>query len=320
MDILQTFCDYFSNEVLSGHNFSVFKYTDLLFIGMDNNGYPVVVCKSNRPNRSSLRQKTKKLSVECNVRVHYMCEGIVYDEVAHIVRCFCATKKERDIFLELCSFFEEASLQEDQEEAILEIVSILSSMFADTVEPSDIELQGLYAELYTMWFYRAAIDLAKLWQSRQRMTFDFSVTDSIKIEVKSTIKNERKHHFRHEQLMEDPYTVYVISYMMRHDDEGLSLFDLICLVKPLLKYDPRKMLAIDRIIKNTSEDRLKEFKFNEDFLCNRKKVFRAADIPKFTESTPDGVTNTEYDCNLENVNELPEDIFKQEISEILKEV
>lgn len=320
MDILQTFYEYFSDRLTADHNFSVFKYTELLFIGEDDNGYPVVVCKSNRPNRSPLRQKTKKLSVECNIHVHYICDNNEYNEVAHIIRCFCSSKKERDIFLELCLFFEEASLQDDQEEAILEIVSILSSLFADTVEPSDIELQGLYAELYTMWFYRTAINLAKLWQSRQRMTFDFSVTDTIKIEVKSTLKNERKHHFRHEQLMEDPYTVYVISYMMRHDDEGLSLFKLINLVKPMLKQDPRKLLAVDRIIKNTSEDRLKEFKFNEEFLSKRKKIFRAEDIPKFTEKAPDGVTNTEYDCNLENIDELSEDIFETEINEILKEV
>lgn len=318
MDILQTFYDYFANNSIADHNFSVFKYTEMLFIGKDSNGYPVVVCKSNKPNRAPLRQKTKKLSVECNVHVRYVCDGKEYNEVAHIIRCFSTTKKERDIFLELCSFFEEASLQDDQEESILEIVSILSSLFADTVELSDIELQGLYAELYTMWFYRAAINMAALWQSRQRMTFDFSVSDNIKIEVKSTIKNERKHHFRHEQLMEDPYIVYVISYMMRHDDEGLSLLELINLVKPMLKHDPRKLLAIDRVVKNTSEDRLKNFKFNEDFLQKRKKIFRAADIPKFTENTPDGVSNTEYDCNLENINDLPEDIFETEINEILK--
>jgi len=243
-------------------------------------------------------------------------DGVEEKTVAHIIRCYCNTTKERDIFLELCSLFEDASVSDNQEDALLEIVTILTSFFADSSEPSEIELQGLYAELYTIWFYRTIVNLGKYWQSRQRMTFDFSLTDEIKIEVKSTTKNERKHHFRHEQLMEDPYKVFIISYLMRHDDEGLSLFDLITMVKPYLSHDPRKVMALDRFVKNTSEDRLKEFRFNEGYLVQRKRVYRAADVPKFQEATPDGVSNTEYDCNLDTATTIADDKFESEILRI----
>lgn len=316
MDILKKFYEFFSDLNNDGHNFKMFKYTDLIYVGIDQEGTTTVLCKSTKPARSSIRQKTKKLSIESNVRVQFEADGIQEVTVAHIIKCYCNSTKERDIFLELCPLFEDASVKEDQEDALLETVTILTSFFANSIEPSDIELQGLYAELYTIWAYRMVANLGKYWQSRQRMTFDFSLTDDIKIEVKSTTKNVRNHHFRHEQLMEDPYTVYIVSYLMRRDDEGLSLFDLINMVKPLLCHDSRKILAIDLIVKNTTEDRLKEFRFNEGFMSQRKRVYRAADVPKFKEHTPDGVSNTEYDCNLDSAVSLEEAVFETEIKSI----
>lgn len=318
MDILKKFYEFFSDQINEEHSFRLFKYTDLLYVGIDREGTPTVLCKSTRPARNSIRQKTRKLSIECNVRVQFELDGVQDKTIAHIIRCYCNSAKERDIFLELCPLFEEASVADNQEESLLEAVTILSSFFANNIEPSDIELQGLYAELYTMWSYRLVVNLGKYWQSQQRMTFDFSLTDNIKIEVKSTVKNERKHHFRHEQLMEDPYVVYIISYLMRRDDEGLSLYDLINMVKPLLSKEPRKMMAVERFVKNTSEERLREFRFNEGFLQQRKKVYRTVDVPKFKETTPEGVSNTEYDCNLDNAPDLDESIFETEILSVIE--
>ena len=319
MKIIEKYYELFSGQQGDSHNFRVFKYTDYLYIGVDSEGNPTVLCKSNKPSRSPIRQKTKKLSIECNARVQFEVDGVEEKTVAHIVRCHCDSSKERDVFLELCTLFEEASVSEDQEDALIEIVNILTSFFANNYEPSERELQGLYAELYTIWAYRMVVNLGRFWQSQQRMTFDFSLTDSIKIEVKSTIKNERKHHFRHEQLMEDPYKVYILSYLMRRDDEGLSLYDLINMVKPLLEHDPRKLMGIARVEKNTSEERLKEIRFNENYLSQHKKIFKASDVPRFREHTPDGVSNTEYDCNLDTAPNLDEKVFEKEIGEFAED-
>ncbi len=319
MDIIKEFYDHFSNLTENGHNYKLFKYTDLLYVGIDSDGVPTVLCKSSKPARTSIRQKTRKLSIECNMFVQFDVDGIQEKSTVHIIKCFCNSKKERDIFLELCPLFIDASKADDQEDALLEVVTILTSFFANNVEPSDIELQGLYGELYTMWFYRTVVNLGKYWQSRQKMTFDFSLTDEIKIEVKTTTQNERKHHFRHEQLTEDPYKVFIISYMMRRDDEGLSLYDLIEMVKPLLKDEPKKIMAIDRFIKNTSEDRLKEFRFNVGFADQRKKVYRASDVPKFNEHTPSGISNAEYDCNLDTAHNISDSDFETELLRIIRE-
>jgi hypothetical protein len=299
------------------HDFTLVKYTDNLFIGRDSDGYASVVILSNRPNKTPLRQKTKLLSVECNVAVIYNLDGKTYKDVVHIIRCLADSEKEIDIFIELAPLFSEASIDANQEDAILETVAILTSFFADNSEPSYTELQGLFAELYTIWSFSEIIDLAKYWQSKDRMKFDFSLSGTDKIEVKSTMKNERRHHFRHEQLLSDAFCIYVVSYMFREDDAGLSLYELIDKTKPLLQVDPRKVLIVDMYIKNTSEDRLRKMRFNEYLIKYNRKVFKAENIPRFEEHTPNGVSNAEYDCVLDNAKDMPEEAFIEELNKII---
>lgn len=316
MNILKKYYQTFDNKDI-GHDFSLIQYSEQLFVGRDNLGHASIVILSNRPNRTPIRQKTKLLSVECNVSVVYNLEGIKRQDVVHIIRCLADSKKEEEIFVELTPLFNEPSLDNDQEDAILETVSILSSFFADKSEPSYNELQGLFAELYTIWSYADTVDLSYYWQSKDRMKFDFSLTETDKIEIKSTLKNERRHHFRHEQLLSDIFQVYVISYMLRIDDEGLSLYELISKTKPMLQHDPRKVLIVDKYIKNTSEERLREIRYNEHLLQYCRKIYMADEIPKFREHTPSGVSNAEYDCILDNAKDISEKQFLDEIKKIV---
>lgn len=316
MDIVEQYYQAFS-EKGNRHDFSLIPYTDTLFIGRDSGGHASIVILSNRPKRSTIRQKTKLLSVECNVSVIYNIESVFCKNVVHIIRCLADSKKEEELFIELAPLFVDASIDENQEDAILETVSILSSFFTDKKEPSYTELQGLFAELYTIRSYMEKINLSKYWQSKDRMKFDFSLTATDKIEVKSTLKNERRHHFRHEQLLSNTFNIYVISYMLREDDEGLSLYELINTIKPLLQSEPQKLLIIDRYVKNTTEERLKEIRFNEHLLQYWRKIYLANEIPRFKENTPSGVSNAEYDCILDNVKNISEEQFLQETKKII---
>lgn len=42
-------------------------------------------------------------------------------------------------------------------------------------------------------------------------------------------------------------------------------------------------------------------------------MFSAVDIPKFNQSTPDGVSNAEYDCVLDNATPIEESVFVADI-------
>lgn len=301
----------------SNNDFILFQYTDILYVGYDSQHILSVICKSKHPNRNAFRQRTQRLSLECNRHVRFTVDGENHNDVVHIIRAYTETDKESDIFLELCPLFVSASKSENQEQALVELMAILSSFFKDRKEPSMIELQGLYAELYTILYLHDVLDVADYWHSADKMKFDFSISDRLKLEVKSTLKNERLHHFRHEQLINNGLTIFVFSYMLRTDDSGLSLYDLIQKTKPLLS-DPRKLLIVSKYEKNTSEEILKALRYSEIYTRQNLKICRAKDIPQFNQITPEGVSNAEYDCNLVKVpeialNELVE-LIKTEIS------
>ena len=119
--------------------------------------------------------------------------------------------------------------------------------------------------------------------------------------------------------MTDVYEIFIVSYMLRHDDEGLNLYDLIMESKETFKSDPLRLVKIDTVLKNTSDFRLKAISFDTDLTDLNMKVFKAEDVPKFNQISPDGVSNAEYDSDLDNVNGIDVNTFietnKSRISE-----
>ena len=299
----------------NGSDFRLFTYKDGLSIGFDSDGHLCAVITSSNKAMNPLMQRTKMISVECNTPIHYVFDDGEQNAVVHIVRSYADNSKDNEIFLELVNAM--INKEETSDEEILETFRTLSSFFADRSEPSDLELFGLYAEVETILKYRS-LQLENYWQTKDKMKFDFSISDKVKIEVKSTIKSLRTHHFKHDQLVTSMYDIYVLSYMFRLDDEGVSLWDKLNTVKPLLGNYPKKLARIDLIIKNVSEERLKSIKFSQQYIDSKVRVYRAVDVPKFNEYTPDGVANAEYDCNLDLAPYMEESDFIKCLKDIIE--
>ena len=300
----------------SADDYELFSYRPSFFIGFDKEGYLCVVIQSSSSMQCPIMQKTKLLSVECNRKIEYSSDGSTSEIVVHIVKCFSRVEKERILFLEL---IDATIIDGASDEEVMDVFSILCRFFADKNEPSDAELIGLYAEIDAIVEFSSNINLGDYWQSKDRMKFDFSFSDTHKLEVKATTKSFRTHHFRHEQLMTNMYTVFVLSYMLRYDDEGVSLYDLLYRVKPLLVHSPKKLIKIDRVIKNTSEERLKNLRFNQEYTRKKRHFYLAKSIPKFVETTPDGVANAEYDCNLDNLPFVTDEFFLSTVMQAISE-
>lgn len=307
MNIVETFNKHFKVSVDLKNDFSLVACENSIMIGLDKNSHVAVVVKSGTPKQLHIIQKTQNMSIECNVKVTYILNGKVESDVVHILRCLSDFDKEKELFLELAMVL--LASNDRSEESIMDTFNILRTFFSNKKDISDNELIGLYAELYTICKYHDSLNIEKYWQSKDRMKFDFSISEKIKLEIKATTKNSRTHHFRHEQLMTEIYDIYILSYMLRYDDEGLPLYDLLVQSKEHLASDPRKLLKINQVLKNVSEERLKSLRFNQDFTEANMHFYKAEDIPKFNEVTPNGVANAEYDCVLDNVSYIDEQTF-----------
>ena len=317
MSVIDVFKSKFNTDFEPNSDFSLIECENGIMMGLDKKSNLCVVVIAGNQTKSPLIHRTKLISIECNIYVSYQLNGENKEGKVHIIRCLSNSEKERELFLELAIIL--VSESDNSEESTINTFTILRSFFNNNSSISDNQLIGLYAELYTICKFHDSLAIEKFWQSRDRMKFDFSFSEKVKLEVKATTQNHRVHHFRHEQLMTDVYKIYVLSYMLRYDDEGLSLFDLILNCKNIISGHSDKIVRLNLVIKNAGEERLKELRFNTDYTELNRHFYSAESIPRFSENTPNGVSNAEYDCYFDNVSFVEDNDFVSVVRRILSE-
>ena len=285
------------------------------FFGKDSDGNVVFMMKSSSPKVLSIHQETKSLRFVFNKKCIMQSEGFKETEVMHVLTCKDKENEKIRAFIRLTKSFSCSDTGLDQY-YFAKLFSAISALFDKQRRVSEIEMQGLFAELYTILYLRdSGCDMAKFWQSHNKMKFDFSIDDKRRIEIKSTLKSERIHHFRHEQLLSELYDIKVISILLRKNDCGISLGDVVEELREIYANNFALMLHIENTISQIDDDYLYGVKYDELYLKNNIRFFDAKEIPHFNEKSPDGVFNAEYDCYLD----AAKNISQTEIVKWIKE-
>lgn len=280
------------------------------YFGKSSNGNVVFVIESTNNKLKSFVQETKKLYYFFNLNANFIINDHVNNKTVHLLECKNADVDMVEAFVRLTQAFALNSFSADQY-YLTKLFTALTSLFAKEKRASESELQGLYAELYAILYLKEnGCDISSFWQSKDKMKFDFSINGNKRIEVKSTIKPNRIHRFRHEQLLSDLYDIKVISLMLQKNDCGLSLRCLINKVYDTFNTNMPMLLHIEQLIRNVQEQELQELKYDEVFTKNNIRFYNAEDIPHFEDVNPDGISNAEYDCDLTGSPTLTIDEFK----------
>lgn len=286
-------------------DFCLIEHSKNVFVGVDNDNNVSVVVSSIEKKGDGVKTRTNLVSIETFLELSYKITDMEKYGVFHVVRCFSKEKAEINVFLDLCdAFFARGTLKASE---IYDVFMILSDFFSKKRTFSYEELQGLYSELYTIYYFRDKINLGHYWRSRNNLKFDFSITSNIKLEIKSTTKENRIHSFNHEQLATKLYDVYVLSYKLRFDDKGLSLVELIEKVLPLLDYYPKKKVMLYKVLKEAGNELLENVIYNIEYTNYNIKLYEAKNVPHFEDV--EGVTNAYYNSNFENINSSNIDEF-----------
>lgn len=216
-------------------------------------------------------------------------------------------EKYVDLFLRLTLTFVENAYSEK----ILQYFIELKDLFANSKKPSANELQGMYGELFTMYLLKEeyGIDVTNYYQKEDRRKFDFSVSDKKKIDVKTTIKPERIHHFLQMQLDTDRYDIKIISIMLQKDDVGTSLYDLITYCKNIFSNNLQFMIRVEKMIMNIDKENLMDIKYNWQYSKDNIKLYDAISIPRLKEKNEEGVFNVEYDVDFSNSKNISSECF-----------
>lgn len=271
-----------------------------VYYGKDSDGYFVFAIISQNTQLRASVQKTKKLIFWFNATCDIVADGIHVETTMNILTCLSNDENEILAFIRLTMAFIEGA-NEHSPKRLYELFTSLTNLFASVHKANQVELQGFYGELYAIkYFHQLGISLSDYWQKKERMKFDFSISAQKKIEIKTTTKELRIHHFRHEQLLSNLYDICIVSIMLREDDQGLSLFDLVQDVRKITANNFDTLMYIEDFIKNFDEVELSNIKYDTGYTERNLHVYRAADVPRFREEQPRGVSKTEYDSDLTN--------------------
>lgn len=285
------------------------------YFGKDKEDNIVFMLPSALTKVSAFNQVTKSLRFSFNKKCTFVNNSVSETKVMHVLTC---SEKQRDklcAFIRLTRAFSTSDPEKDQY-YLARLFASISALFDKQRQVSEMELQGLFAELYAILHFRdLGCDIARHWQSHDKMKFDFSISNKKRIEIKSTIKANRTHHFNHDQLLSSLYDIKIVSIMLQKNDYGLSLGEVVEIIREEYADDFALLLRIESTIAHVDQESLNENKFDRTYLENNIRYFDASIIPHFNEKSPEGVFNAEYDCSLDTVQNMPKDEIKNWIKE-----
>ncbi|MHB8097783.1 MAG: PD-(D/E)XK motif protein [Erysipelotrichaceae bacterium] len=274
------------------------------YFGKDENDNVVFLIKSESKDRITNFQETKSLvfiyNKECSFKIN---EKLDFERV-HILICKSKDYNNIHTFIRLTEMFSiESKTSIDLD--YMRFFKSLVFLFDKDKIISEIEAQGVFAELLVIkHFYNFQCDLLEFWQSKSKMKFDFMVDERKRIEVKSTVKNTRTHHFLHDQLLSNDYDIIVVSVMLQRSDSGLSILELTNDLKELFPNNYNFNLFIETYISKLSYEMLNNIRYDEIYFLRKLKIFKSENIPKIKNEIPQGIYNVEYDVVMDNLEEM----------------
>ena len=183
----------------------------------------------------------------------------------------------------------------------------LINLFSKFSKPALKTIQGLWAELLVIEQSKNVDYLIQSWHSSISDKYDFN--DGIdKIEVKSTTKCRRIHHFSLEQLTVNPKSNLIIASVFASETgKGTSVFDLIQKIESKI-IDKNLTFRINEMVAATLG---KEFEksfdifFDYQFAIATIQYYSSVDIPTIGANyIPSNIINVQFDCDLTDIKNI----------------
>ncbi|MFH7002119.1 PD-(D/E)XK motif protein [Flavobacterium bizetiae] len=287
--------DYFPNT--KNHLIGIDGENDIiLFIDFMN-------AKGNSYGQSSGRFLEVNYDVNCSFERH--------SDKSKINQNFCILKLKnveldtvlKKYFLNLCL---DLVTKLGDKPDIIEIHTFIEKtkqLFAQLTQTTTTDEIGLWGELFLINESSDLEYIIDAWHINKTDRFDFN--DGInKIEIKTTTKSQRIHHFSLTQLDKLLTSKTMIcSIMTCKIDLGLSVYDLYENILFRIN-DKYKDILREKIFK-VAGNQLSKFamKFDSEMARASCKYYSSKSIPSINEGSIDiGVTNVEFDSDLQNIN------------------
>jgi len=294
----------------SGHTYTVARIPgrEDVYLGIDLGSRPCLfIATSETTQEPALCSSHISLQLSKLYRLADAGGGLSKQGLFHSICCETTDDAEVGSFLLLIEAF--LAYQQGKPIGGEELTSFFRSMLRlFSISPErdlKAERQGLWGELFMMSRIRGLRFWAPFWHSEITQTFDFS-SPGKRVEVKTTLGQQRIHQFSHRQVFTlEAQEIIIASLLLREDDVGQSLRDLINACREDLKGGPY-FIKLEKAVRRAGMEQSTEIGpiFAPAQAEQELAFFRSADAPHFRVPEPHGVSETRYQVDLSTAPQL----------------
>ena len=280
-------------------------------LGKNYNGLPSILINTKINNElvAPYKGMSIRLRFNINCKIHEENEKQNYT----ILSCISKDEQIIKIFLDICQTTISQLGKEPTPKEISEKTQMLIDLFKEM--PNKLSnIVGLWGELFLIASSRNIPKSLEAWHQHAEDKYDFYDNNEA-LEVKCTTQTDRKHKFKHDQLVSNLKDHYVASIMISDDpNKGLSVVDLYEDIKKRCKLDNlnNKLKKIFfKIVGKTPYEELNEYRYSFDYSKKNLMYYKLKDISTLV-NKDDSVTDISYKVDLsrkKNVDELSKDKF-----------
>ena len=280
-----------------------------IFLGIGPGPCVAILVPTMEPSCPGL--KSNLVSLKLNQKCRVYCDGKqIKSEGFDILQCNSVELAHLETFIMLSSAFisEMQNLLNPRQTLFTFFDSLLSLFKTQPAIDLTNERQGLWGELFVMYTLGKIKDLIKFWHKETTRKFDFSNKDK-RIEVKTTTSKDRIHIFSHQQLFSNAgYDILIMSLMLRLEEAGLSLKELINFIRREIADDFENLKKLEISVRRAGMDDPNDMGpvYDEIEAKHNLAFFLAKNVPKFPLPEPTGVTGTRYNVDLSSAPRMGE--------------
>lgn len=292
--------------------YNVISITDTQHkLGVSAEGYPKFFVKTSTEKPMVPNTILELLTVEYNLQCTVVeDDSIKQEDVFSIITLQSPEEKLQKYFIEIVlMMLENLPAVPTGRELSIEVENLISIFMALTSAAKK-TVQGLWAELLVIERSKYPETLINAWHSSPDSKYDFTLGRD-KIEVKSTSKENRIHHFSLDQL--NPSTnsrLLIASAIVRESGEGSTglsirdLFDRICTRVTAINTRLKLNSVMAKTIGKDYSKLDSEF-FDYITASDTLLFYNSADVPHINkDDIPDFVSSVEFNSDLTHLDDV----------------
>jgi hypothetical protein len=251
----------------------------------------------------TISSKGKYLDISYELECEFLIDEDLQKGVFTMLTLKTQSKLMRSIFVRFCEDLIELIGEKPPSQQVLKVVNGMREMFLNFIRPSTKSEIGLWGELLIISIAKNKKYAIDSWHLNPRDTFDFNDGHN-KLEVKTTIQNQRVHSFSLNQVIKIlESNALICSVMTSKIELGKDIYDLTEIISKDLNLEYQK--KFNEKILLSAGDKFEQYKNRFDYhsACRNIAFYFADEIPIIDPKTLDPrIMNIKYSVNLDNSN------------------